>query len=356
MQLNLTEEMINWLLCVFSGIEKMMFHDSMAIAQEKMTKVCIFLEHHALPPSPLNYQVVYTYVSQSNLKLNAALDRAIAQKKPIDSIFIEQLYFDFMEQGHKMKTAIVRNVDSVLGTLTRNANNNEQNIVRFTEQISDCVHAIDENNLEQTRHALKMLSKQSEHLLAQHRQFKQEIATAKALQDKTQKQLTQLRKQHITDEQTGLYKRHYLNQQTQLWLGQRKAVCAIAIQIENLEHFINNYGDVIGEVILNKVAKQVQKYVLESGLPGRTGKDEFTILLADIEPETANLIAEKVRNGVEKLRFISSKNGTKLPAIHLALGIAKHQDEDDFNSLVRKASLAAAKAKSLGQSSFIAGQ
>ena len=74
MQLNLTEEMINWLLCVFSGIEKMMFHDSMAIAQEKMTKVCIFLEHHALPPSPLNYQVVYTYVSQSNLKLNAALD------------------------------------------------------------------------------------------------------------------------------------------------------------------------------------------------------------------------------------------------------------------------------------------
>lgn len=333
-----------------------MFHDSMVIAQEKMTKVCIFLEHHALPPSPLNYQVVYTYVSQVNPKLNATLDRAIAQKVSIDSVYIEQLYFDFIEQGHKMKTAIVRNVDSVINSLSRGANNNEQHIVRFAEHINDCVHAIDENNKEQTRYALKMLSKQSEQLLAQHRQFKQEIAKAKSLQEKTQKQLTQLRKQHITDQQTGLYKRHYLNQQTQLWLGQNKAICAIAIHIENLDHFIDNYGDVIGEVILNKVAKQVQKYVLESGLPGRTGKDEFTILLADIEPETANVIAEKVRNGVEKLRFVSSKNGTKLPPIHLALGIAKYENEGDFTNLARKASHAAAKAKSLGQSSFIAGQ
>lgn len=333
-----------------------MFHDSMAIAQEKMTKVCIFLEHHALPPSPLNYQVVYTHISQSNSKLCAAIDCAISQSKNIDCVFLEQLYFECIEQGHKMKSAIARNLDSVINSLSHTTKNSEQSLIRFTEQITECVHSIDENNIEHTRHALKMLSKQSEVLLNQHRQFKQEITKAKAIQEKTQKQLTQLRKQHITDQQTGLYKRHYLNQQTQLWIDQNKAICAISIQIENLNHFVENYGDVIGEVIINKVAKQVQKYVRESGLPGRTSKDEFTILLADIEPETANLIAEKVRNGVEKLRFVSSKNGTKLPAITLTLGIAKHEQGGDFNSLSRKASLAASKAKSLGKNSFIAGQ
>ncbi|WP_404342989.1 GGDEF domain-containing protein [Pseudoalteromonas mariniglutinosa] len=328
----------------------------MAIAQEKMTKVCIFLEHHVLPPSPLNYQVVYTYVSQTNSKLNTAIDRAVAQGQHIDCIYLEQLYFDFMEDGHKMKTTIVNNVDSVINSLTHSAQTNERDITRFANQINDCVHSLDENNLTQTRNALTTLSKQSEQLLIQHKQFKQEIAKAKLLQEKTQKQLSKLRKQHITDQQTGLYKRHYLNQQTQLWLGQNKSLCAIAIQIENLAHFIDNYGDIIGEVILSKVAKQVQKYVFESGLAGRTSKDEFTVLLADIDPETANLIAEKVRNGVEKLRFVSSKNGTKLPSIHVALGIAKHENEGDFNKLSRKASLAASKAKSLGQTSFIAGQ
>ena len=160
---------------------------------------------------------------------------------------------------------------------------------------------------------------------------------------------------HTIDQQTGLYKRHFLNQKTQLWLSQNKSVCAIAIQIENLDHFINNYGDIIGEIILNKVAKQIQKYVFQSGLPGRTGKGEFTILIADIDPDTASLIAEKVRNGVEKLRFVSSKSGIKLPIIDLSLGIAKRKEEKDFNKLARNASNAAHKAKSLGQSSYITG-
>lgn len=334
----------------------MMFHDSMAIAQEKMTKVCIFLEHHVLPPTPLNYHVVYTYVSQANTNLNTTLDRALAQGQEIDCVYIEQLYFDYMDHAHKAETSMVRNVDGIINSLSRSANSTEKDIIRFASQVSDCVHSLDENNVSQSRQALETLNKQTAHLLTQHKQFKQELIKAKRLQEKTQQQLVQLRKQHITDQQTGLFKRHYLNQQTQLWLDQNKSVCAIAIQIDNLDHFIDNYGDVIGEVILSKVAKQIQKYVFESGLPGRTSKDAFTILLADIDPETANVIAEKVRNGVEKLRFVSSKNGIKLPTINLSLGIAKHQDEKDFNNLARKASNAAHKARSLGQSSFIAGQ
>lgn len=334
----------------------MMFHDSMAIAQEKMTKVCIFLEHHALPPSPLNYNVVYTYISQVNTELNATIDRALALGQTIDCVYIEQLYFDYMDKAHQAETSMVQNVDGIISSLSRSANSTEKDIMRFANQVSDCVHSLDEKNIQQSRNALNILSKHTAHLLTQHQQFKQELIKAKRLQEKTQQQLVQLRTKHITDQQTGLYKRHYLNQQTQLWLDQQKSVCAIAIQIDNLDHFIDNYGDMIGEVILNKVAKQIQKYVFESGLPGRTGKAEFTVLLADIDPETANVIAEKVRNGVEKLRFVSSKSGIKLPTIDLSLGIAKHSDEKDFNKLARKASNAAHKARSLGQSSFIAGQ
>lgn len=333
-----------------------MFHDSMAIAQEKMTKVCIFLEHHVLPPSPLNYNVVYTYISQVNTELNSTIDRALALGQTIDCVYIEQLYFDYMDKAHQSETSMVRNVDGIISSLSRSANSTEKDIMRFANHVSDCVHSLDENNIQQSRTALNTLSKHTAHLLTQHQQFKQELIKAKRLQEKTQQQLVQLRKKHITDQQTGLYKRHYLNQQTQLWLDQQKSVCAIAIQIDNLDHFIDNYGDMIGEVILNKVAKQIQKYVFESGLPGRTGKAAFTVLLADIDPETANVIAEKVRNGVEKLRFVSSKSGIKLPTIDLSLGIAKHSDEKDFNKLARKASNAAHKARSLGQSSFIAGQ
>ena len=333
-----------------------MFHDSMAIAQEKMTKVCVFLERYALSPTPLNYQVVYTYTSQTNLELNKALDRAIAVEDNIDSVLIEQLHAEFLNTGHTEQVNMIQNVDGVISSLSQNSQATEKQIIRFAGQVSECVHSLDENNIEQSRQALEVLHNQTAELLNQHKQFKQELSKAKQLHEKTKKQLNQLRKQHIIDSQTGLYKRHYLTQQTQVWTNQKKSICAIAIQIDNLDHFTENYGDIIGEVILNKVAKQVQKYVFQSGLPGRTAKDQFTVLLADIDPETANVIAEKVRNGVEKLRFVSSKTGIKLPCIGLSLGIAQHLQEDDFNQLAKKASHAAFKARSLGQSSYTAGQ
>ena len=333
----------------------MMFHDSMAVAQEKMTNVCLFLERHTLPPSPLNYHVAYTYISKVNPQLNNAIDEAITNKAQIDSILIEQLYFEFLNEGHTTQMAMINNVNGVIDSLSRNAQSTEKQIVSFAGQVSECMHTLDENNIEQSRQALDTLNTQSATLLEQHKHFKHELHKAKKLHEKTQKQLAQLRKQHIIDSQTGLYKRHYLTQQTQLWSNQDKSICAIAIQIDNLDHFVDNYGDIIGEVILNKVAKQVKKYVFQSGLPGRTAKDQFTVLLPDIDPETANVIAEKVRNGVEKLRFVSSKSGTKLPGINLSLGIAQQLKNDDFNQLAKKASQAAFKARSLGQSSFTAG-
>lgn len=333
-----------------------MFHDSMAIAQEKMTKVCMFLERYTLPPTPLNFQVVYTYISQTNIDLNNAIDRAIAANNLIDHILVEQLYSEFINTGHTTQVSMIQNVDGVINSLSHNAQTTEKQIIRFVDQVNDCVHTLDENNIEQSRQALAILNEQTVELLNQHKQFKKELGKAKQLHSKTQKQLTQLRKQHIIDSQTGLYKRHYLTQQTQLWTNQKKSICAIAIQIDNLEHFTENYGDIISEVILNKVAKQVHKYVFQSGLPGRTARDQFTILLADVDPDTANVIAEKIRNGVEKLRFVSSKTGTKLPTINLSLGIAQHEQNGDFNQLAKKASHAASKARSLGRSSYTAGQ
>lgn len=85
-----------------------MFHDSMAIAQEKMTKVCVFLERYALPPTPLNFQVIYTYISQSNINLKNALERAIATEENIDSVLIEQLYFQFLNEGHTTQVSMIQ--------------------------------------------------------------------------------------------------------------------------------------------------------------------------------------------------------------------------------------------------------
>ena len=149
-----------------------MFHDSMAIAQEKMTKVCVFLERYALSPTPLNYQVIYTYTSQTNLELNKALDRAIAVENNIDSVLIEQLHAEFLNTGHTEQVNMIQNVDGVIISLSQNSQATEKQIIRFAGQVSECVHSLDENNIEQSRQALEVLHNQTAELLNQHKQFK----------------------------------------------------------------------------------------------------------------------------------------------------------------------------------------
>ncbi|MBE0369876.1 GGDEF domain-containing protein [Pseudoalteromonas aurantia] len=331
----------------------MIFHDPMAVAQEKMTKVCLFLEQHHLPPTPLNYQVTYTYISKSDTELNAALDSILNSGQKIDSIYLEQLYFEYINQGHQEEAAMLKNVDGILSSLHNSTRNSQRNINQFSEQLHHCVHSLDEHNIEKSKRALMLLSKQADALLQQQVQFKATLKNARLMHKKTQQQLLKLRKQHIIDTQTGMYKRHYLNQQTQLWLQQNKPLCAIAIQVENIDEFSNKYGDAIAEVVLNRVARKIQKYVFESGLPGRTGKNEFTVLLPDVEPETALVIADKVLKGVEKLKFVSSKSPLELPSVQLSLGIVKQQQEADFTTLARKAAQAAHKALTLNQAYYI---
>ena len=331
-----------------------MFHDPMVVAQEKMTKVCVFLEQHSLPPTPLNYQVAYTYISKSHTQLNQTLDYAIRQKYTIDSIFIEQLYFEHLNRNHDTEANMLKNVEGVVANLSNSAQQSQQSVSHFVNQVSVCINSLDEHNVTKTKHALEELSKHTEVILQQHRKFKDMLKKTHLLQREAKAQLAKLRREQLIDVQTGLYKRHYLNQQAQLWISQDKPLCAISIQINNLDEFSEDLGDLVSEIVLSRVAKKIQKYVFESGLPGRTAKDEFIVLMANIEPETANIIAEKIRVGVEKLKFVSSKSTKALPKVDLSFGIAKRSDEGSFNALARKAAHAAHKAQSLQQSSFIA--
>lgn len=324
----------------------------MANAQEKMTQVCLFLEQYHLPPTPMNYHVAYTYISKCEAALNKAIDSAIREKHTIDSIFVEHLYFEHLNKGHKTETELLNNVDGALTNLSKVTNESQKQFANFAHKVASCVQDLDENNIAKSKKAVVQLSHSTDALLKQHQLFKAQIKKVRLMYMKSQQQLQHLRKQHMIDPQTGLYKRHFLNQQTQVWLAKDRSICAISIQINNLSDFTNEYGDIVGEVILNRVAKKVRKYVLESGLPGRTKEQEFTVLLADIETSTANVIAEKIRNSVEKLKFVSSRGNVELPRIQLSLGITKRQQEQSFDELAYKAHLAAQKAHLSGQSCF----
>ena len=60
-----------------------------------------------------------------------------------------------------------------------------------------------------------------------------------------------------------------------------------------------------------------------------------------------------MRSGVEKLRFVSSRTGRRLPTITISMGVAEISAKEKLNALTHKASSATEQAKQAGKNTVI---
>ena len=87
---------------------------------------------------------------------------------------------------------------------------------------------------------------------------------------------------------------------------------------------------------MSKIAKKVASYVDDSGLPVRSASDEFIVLLPDVDGGIATEIAEKIKQGVEKLRFVSVQSGIRLPKMSVSLGVGEMEEKEGLNKFINR--------------------
>ena len=112
---------------------------------------------------------------------------------------------------------------------------------------------------------------------------------------------------------------------------------------------MKKFGPLIGDVILSKIATKISSYVDDSGLPVRTGNHEFLILMPEIERTMVGEIAEKIRQGVEKIRFVSSKSGIRLPQMTISLGVTELKSKESLESLISRSKTVLRQAHDRGR-------
>ncbi|SFC83394.1 GGDEF domain-containing protein [Pseudoalteromonas denitrificans] len=331
----------------------MKYHDSMASAQDKMTKLCLFLEQHKLAPHPINYHVAYAYITADNIELNKEIDHAISHNQKLDDFIIENLYQSHLSQQQKSQEVLIQSVTQVVNKIETETTEGHQAINQYIANLDSSLLSLNENNLTQSRQVISTLIDASYKLKTSQLKLQDNLLQAQAETKKTKQKLLILKQTNHTDPLTGLFKQNYMLEQAQIWIEEQKSLCAINININDFSQFIQKYGHVISDVVLNKIANKVKSYVLESGLPVRTRNEEFLIILPDIELETVNEIAEKMRTGVEKLRFVSSRTGRRLPTITISMGIAEISPKESIIDLTRKVTSASSQAIESNQSVVI---
>lgn len=161
-------------------------------------------------------------------------------------------------------------------------------------------------------------------------------------------ELEEIRRQAQTDDLTGLMNRRYFRQQAEQELRRTARhphpMTMMMLDIDHFKQVNDTYGHPVGDIVLRKVAAQLQQSMREQDLLCRWGGEEFLLLLPDSDMNAALILAERMRRSVEALSFEEVPGG-----ITISIGVTDVDATRPLKEATQKADKKLYKAKALGR-------
>ena len=106
---------------------------------------------------------------------------------------------------------------------------------------------------------------------------------------------------------TGIYNRRYWEEQFSREfkrnLRKPSQSSVIILDIDHFKKINDNYGHPAGDEVIRRLAKLLKDVTRETDICGRYGGEEFTILLPDTASPNVMILAQRIRETVEKLKI-----------------------------------------------------
>lgn len=316
----------------------MKYHDSIEQAEQKMQTAIKQLQLWHIPATPINYAVSYDYINKASPKLNTAIDSHLNNYPQLDNFFLEEMYREHVLGQSSFRGELIDDLDDVMSGLQTSSDQSNTHSEQLMAKLDSNIESLKSANKREIFSAIKNIRQATHSFKLEQQQIAKQLAASKKSTDALRSELDEVRKEIYLDPLTGLYNRKAMLKHLDEWLTQDpdKQIAAIVISVDKFTKLNKKLGPLISNVLLSKVAKKVSNYVGDSGLPVRSGNDEFVILLPDISRKIAGEIAEKIRQGVERLQFVSAKSGTKLPQLTLSIGVSDYNVSTSANIIIQQ--------------------
>jgi len=150
---------------------------------------------------------------------------------------------------------------------------------------------------------------------------------------------------------TNVYNRYRLEDIVDYELKQfkryKKEFCFAILDIDLFKNFNDTYGHLIGDEILIAIARILKRNVRNTDVIARWGGEEFVVLLPNTRIGDAFWIVEKLRKNIEDF------NHETAGGVTASIGLTTVHENDDENSLFKRADDALYEAKECGRNLVI---
>jgi diguanylate cyclase (GGDEF)-like protein len=159
-----------------------------------------------------------------------------------------------------------------------------------------------------------------------------------------------LRRGALFDPLTGALNRRGLDNELQsqgAWRSAGHGLAVIALDLDHFKTVNDDHGHEAGDLVLQRFSDVVRGCIRSDDLFARLGGEEFMLVLRDTRAETAQALAERIRQQVMALEFAPIGTGFR---VTVSLGVSFTADRyAPYDTLVRLADEALYAAKHKGR-------
>jgi diguanylate cyclase len=310
---------------------------------------------HELAPNPINYSLWYNYVADRAPELRRAIDELISNQGTYSAAQSHALFQRYVigndDARHQKTTATLQALAAQLLTQLQDSTNGSREFDRELEQAALSLATCEQiTDLEQiTRTLAERIAAVSE----ANRRFDERMQAAQSEIESLRAELQQSQRSADTDPLTQVCNRQAFDREIAALLKQDQALCLIFCDIDHFKQFNDEYGHLMGDRVLQRVAMLIRDSLPPDGLAARFGGEEFALLLPASTLDTAAQIAEQMRRRIEQLRVKIRNSERVLDNIAASFGVAIARPGDSVEMLIDRADQALYAAKRAGRNRVV---
>jgi diguanylate cyclase len=305
--------------------------------------------------TPFCYAVWYEYLAGINPSLRQEMDGLLAKGGIVDDDVIQKLYEDYVSECNT-------DAERVIG-------NDAQRILEDIKNFaSDADYRASEygNHLERSAGLLMQQSEPPELQAVVVDLHQQTVSMQVAMRDlnqnleQSQKEINILRQQldharveALTDPLTGVLNRRgfelCLMEVLEAAHADGTPTSLVMIDIDHFKKVNDTHGHLFGDKVIRALAEVLKANVKGKDAVARLGGEEFGLLLPDTGVDGAKVLAEKIRQTMERGKIRRVDKNESIGGITISLGLALLIQGEDHAQLIDRADKALYASKTGGR-------
>jgi len=307
----------------------------------------------AIPVTPSNYLVWYTYCAQSNPGLSSHINQLLQKNLPFTEDVNQHIHKRYFGEDHQ------KSLEALRGTIGQIIKQTGQELGSISLEMTQYKSALNtgakqlESEPQEPSKVITQLLRSTQNIRETANDSSKSMAQLSLEVESLRAEVEQLTEDASTDALTGISNRRVFDAEyKQLLTSANKlgySFTLLIIDIDHFKKFNDTYGHTIGDMVLRYVAKTLEKMTKGQDLAARYGGEEFAILLPDTDLRGGVAVAEQIRHAISKQSLKVGKDRRSVGKITISIGVAQHQEGDRGERLINRADERLYKAKNEGR-------